>query len=70
MRTHIIEEAGFLSLLLSNRGSYRAKSPWWQADVELGGVGERKEIFGRDVSLAGTGGGVDVQVFVSYFWMW
>lgn len=40
--THIIEEAGFLSLLLSNRGSYRAKSPWWQADVELGGVGGKK----------------------------
>ena len=40
--THIIEEAGFLSLLLSNRGSYRAKSPWWQADVELGRVGGKK----------------------------
>lgn len=33
--------------------------------------GERKEIFGRDVSLAGAGGGGgDVQVFISYFWMW
>jgi len=50
-------------------GAVPAKSPWWQADVELGGVGERKEIFVRDVSLAGTGGGVDVQVFISYFWM-
>lgn len=31
-------------------GATWAKSLWWQADVELSEVGERKEIFGRDVS--------------------
>lgn len=47
----------------------RSKSLWWQADVELNRVGERKEMFGRDGSLARAGGGVDVQVFVSYYGM-
>ena len=52
LHTHIIEEAGFLSLLLSNHGSYRAKSLWWRADVELGGVGGKKlNLWKRHVSL-------------------
>lgn len=65
--SHIIEEAGFLSLLLSNHGSYRAKSLWWRADVELGVGGEKGNLWERCVSLVRGGGGEDVQVFWMQF---
>lgn len=68
--THIIEEAGFLSLLLSNRGSHRTKSPWWQADVELGVVGGKERKSSGEMCLCQEEAEKKhAWVFIFHFWM-